>query len=335
MTRHLFRNRWHRIYFQLFDAFAQPRCPFCILLSQFERTLITSFLASPGRRKKSKIPLKTLCVVHKIRVKKIAADDPSLLTMLKTAVRDSLREVAHPRRHSTAGWRRWFEPFRTGCSLCTQLSSQERFLCGAVIQFLDDMEFWKGFQKAPLLCLDHLEKCLAVADQRVGFKRLLNDQSAKLNELLDDLIRFEATGSHGECKSTALDWLADFAGPALDAGNADASFAAADVPAELTSQAPPDSLAGESQDQEQVLFEKEKLARKVRDLLERLSHLETRAASLHYQVARLSEDNKRLEMGYTGANTQANGLKQLVQDLRAQIDQLKDGSTERRAKAVS
>ncbi len=87
MTRHLFRNRWHRIYFQLFDAFAQSRCPFCILLSRFERTLITSFLASPGRRKKSKIPLKTLCVVHKIRVKKIAADDPSLLTMLKTMVR--------------------------------------------------------------------------------------------------------------------------------------------------------------------------------------------------------------------------------------------------------
>ena len=174
MTRHLFRNRWHRTYFQLFDAFPQPHCPICILLSRFERTLITSFLASPGRRKNSKIRLKTLCVVHKIRIKKIAADDPSLLAMLKTAVRDSLREVAHPRRHPTAGWRRWFEPFRTGCLLCSQLSSQERFLRRALIRFLGDTEFWKGFQKAPLLCLDHLEKSLAVTDEGVGFKRLLS-----------------------------------------------------------------------------------------------------------------------------------------------------------------
>jgi hypothetical protein len=180
-----------------------------------------------------------------------------------------------------------------------------------------------------------LEKCLAVAYQRVGFKRLLNDQSAKLNELLNDLIRFEATGTQGECKSTALDWLADFAGPTPDAGNADASFTEADVPAELTSQAPPDSLADESQNQEQLLFEKEKLTRKVRDLLDRLNDVETRAASLHYQVARLSEDNKRLEMGYTGANTQANGLKQLVQDLRKEIHQLKNGGAEPSAKAVS
>ncbi len=330
MTRHLFRNRWHRIYFQLFDAFAQSRCPFCILLSRFERTLITSFLASPGRRKKSKIPLKTLCVVHKIRVKKIAADDPSLLTMLKMAVRDSLREVAHPRRHSTAGWRRWFEPFRTGCLLCSQLSSHERFLCRALIRFLDDTEFWKGFQRAPLLCLDHLEKCLSLAVVGKGFQRLLNDQSAKLNELFDDLIRFEATGTHGECKSMALDWLADFAGPTLDAGNADTSFTEADVPAELTS-----PLADESQNKEQLLFQKEKLTRKVRDLLDRLNDVETRAASLHYQVARLSEDNKRLEIGYTGANTQANGLNQLVQDLRKEIHQLKNGGAEPSAKAVS
>jgi chromosome segregation ATPase len=204
-----------------------------------------------------------------------------------------------------------------------------------LVRFLDDTEFWNGFRQAPLLCLDHLEKCLAVADQRVGYKRLLNDQSAKLNELFDDLIRFEATGTHGECESTALDWLADFAGPTLDAGHADGSFTQTEPRSELTSDAQVDSIALAQQYQEDLLFENEKLTRKVSDLMERLSYLETRAASLGYQVARLSEDNKRLEMGYTGANSQANGLKQLVQDLRKEIQQLKNGASEPRAKAAS
>lgn len=33
-------------------------------------------------------------------------------------------------------------------------------------------------------------------------------------------------------------------------------------------------------------------------------------------------------MGYTGANTQADGLKQLVRDLRQEIEHMKNGSTE-------
>ena len=330
MTRRLFQNRWQRIYFQLLDAFARPRCPLCALISELDRTLIASFFASSDKRKKIKTALKVLCAAHKTRLKEIGADDPAFLIMLKTAMRDSLGALAHRHGHSTSRWRRWFGPFRASCPLCTQLSSEERVLCRALIRFLDDTEFWKGFQGASLLCLDHLEKCLAVAEQSVGFKRLLDDQSAKLNELLDDLIRFEATGTHGECKSTALDWLADFAGTTLDPGNADGSFTEPDLPPELTS-----PLADESQNQEQLLFQKEKLTRKVRDLLDRLNDVETRAASLGYQVAKLSEDNKRLEMGYTGANTQANGLNQLVQDLRKEIHQLKNGGAEPSAKAVS
>ena len=77
---------------------------------------------------------------------------------------------------------------------------------------------------------------------------------------------------------------------------------------------------------EELLFENEKLRRQLRDLIDRLGELESRASSLHYRVVRLSEDNKRLEMGYTGANTQADGLKQLVRDLRQEIQQMKNGA---------
>jgi hypothetical protein len=317
------------------DAFAQPRCPLCALLSQYEGTLISAFLGSPDPAKKSKISLEALCAVHKIRIKKIGAGEPSLPVMVKMAVRDSLRELQPPRKDSKPPWLGWWAPFRGGCPLCRQFSARERDLSRALIRFLDDTDFWKGFQRGRLLCSDHLGKFLGVAGKGVGFERLQNDQRAKLNALLDDLVRFEATGTHGECISTALAWLADFAGPPFDADEADASFAKWNLAPKMNSDAHSDSLSEGAQDLEQLLFENEKLTRKVRDLLDRLNDVETRAASLHYEAAKLSADNKRLQMGYTGAHAQADGLNQLVEDLRGRIDQLKVGGAAPRAKSAS
>ena len=207
-------------------------------------------------------------------------------------------------------------------------------LCRALIQFLDDVEFWKAFQRAPLLCLNHLEKCLAMAGTGRGFQRLLNDQNTKLNNLLNELVRFEATGTYEESKVTALNWLADFAWtPASDAGLMESTDNHRSN--ELLSEQPTDGPSLDGHDPEELLFENEKLGRKVRDLIQRLNEVETRAASLHYRCAELSETNKRLEMGYTGASTQARGLVKLVQDLREEIKTLKEGNAEHSAKAAS
>lgn len=334
MTVHLFRNRWYRLYFKLLDSFGQPRCALCLLLSQIEEGLISTLLGAPDQRRKSRVSLKTLCVPHKSQLKKAAADDASLLPMLKTVIRDLLRQLGHPPKHQPPNWSHWLRQSRAGCPWCGQLLSKERTLCRSVIQFLDDTEFWKGFQRAPLLCLDHLEKCLSFGTNGKGFERLLNDQSAKLNELLNDLIRFEATGTKEECKVTALDWLADFgAAPSVSDGRVVLSSDEDSIPTELLSEEPADGSAGDGCDQEDLLFEKEKLSRKVRGLIQRLNELETRAASLQYRVAVLSEDNKRLEMGYTGASTQARGLEKLVRDLTAEIKTLKEGNAEQKSEA--
>ena len=114
--------------------------------------------------------------------------------------------------------------------------------------------------------------------------------------------------------------------PPVDSSETDAPFAEPDLVVDRTSHTAAELSTPET---EQLLFENEKLRRQVRELLDRLNELETRAASLHYRVTQLSDDNKRLEMGYTGANTQADGLKQLVRDLRQEIEHMKNGSTER------
>jgi hypothetical protein len=334
MIIHLFRNRWYRIYFQLSDAFDKERCSLCCLLSQKERAIITSLLASYNPRKRRGIPLKGLCALHRSRIKEALANDPSFLTVLKKVLDASLRELAHPPKAPPPAWQRWLHAPLVRCPICRPLLREEKNLCRGLIQFLDDVEFWKGFQRAPLLCLEHLEKCLVITGKGKGFERLLNDQSAKLNNLLNELVRFEVTGTHEESKLTALNWLADFAGIAAN-GEGLVVSTEDKLSNDLFSEQHADEPAVDGHDPEELSFENEKLRRKVRDLVQRLNEVETRAASLHYRCAELNETNKRLEMGYTGASTQARGLAKLVQDLRAEIKRLEEGQIESRAKAVS
>jgi Family of unknown function (DUF6062) len=328
----LFKNCWYRTYFELVDAFRSARCPLCHLLSHKESALIEDLLASYKERKRRKIQLKALCIVHRGMVKEAAADDPSFLVMLKTLVKSSLWDLGRSSEGPTPRWRQWLRPSRVECPLCREYLSEEKAFCRALIHFLDDTDFWKGLQRAPLLCLNHLEKCSTVQNRSKGFERLLEDQSEKLNNLLDDLIRFEATGTNEECKSTVLDWFADFTTPL--AGDAEAAVFSVEkgTPKELPSAMHDEDSYDDDHDPERVLFENEKLNRKVRDLLDRLNDVESRAASLHYRVAELTDINKRLELAYTGASTQANGLTQLVQDLRGEIKRLEKGKAENHSK---
>lgn len=334
MAIELFRNRWHRVYFDCLDAFSQPRCAVCFLLAQKEDELVSGLLRPPGQKAPSRVFLRELCVLHKNRLKTTAADDARLLPLLKVLMSDFLTRLAHPPRHPPAQWRHWLHRPRLQCSWCCQISLCEEFLCQALVQCLNDTQFWKGFQSAPLLCAAHLEKCLSLPVDGKGSQRLLNDQSAKLNELLGELIRFEATGAHGECKRSALDWLADFTGLSPGLSAPEIFSAAPDVPPDLMPDARSDPSTDAIQNPEAVLFEKEKLERMVRDLVARLNELETRDASLQYRVAQLSEENKRLEMGYIGANAQAHGLEDLVRDLRAEIKQLQDENMDPGKKAA-
>jgi hypothetical protein len=154
----------------------------------------------------------------------------------------------------------------------------------------------------------------------------------KLNSLLNELIRFEATGTIQESFSRALDWLADSRATALDASPSRSHPHRDEIASGSAAMEPAES---ETLDSEVLSFENEKLKRKVGNLTALLGKAETRAASLHYRVAELSETNKILEMNLTGADALAKGLEMTVHRLKEEIKLLKSEAAANSAKRMS
>lgn len=327
MLSRLFKNRRYQIYFEILDSFEGWGCPLCDLVSKKEQEMISRFVSPICQGEKRAVSLLELCPSHRVRAKEILGDGSEAAAHLKKIVAEELRVITDcvkkPRRPI---WGRGQKRLLQECPLCRELLSQDRGFCKALIHFLDEMDFWNKFQSAPLLCRDHLRRCIALADDGQGFTRLVEDQRVKLNVLLDDLIRFAATGRNAESNKEALEWLANPKGlalsilPSTPSGRNDnlteLSLDAEDMRSTEEKNADPEALR----------FENEKLKKKIEDLTNWLDKVETRAASLHYRVAELSEVNKRLEMGYTGANALANGLEKIVQNLKEEIKNLKDGN---------
>ena len=319
-----FQNRRHQIYFELLDSFRHQGCPLCVFLEAKDQKAIAELVASTCGGEKGAVLLLDLCFFHRMRARAILDKDARAVSPIRKIVGDKIREIASYSKDSGSLWRRRAqEPASKDCFVCRDLRSQERVCCHALVHFLSETDFWKAFQQAPLLCLDHLEKCMALAGGENSLSRLLEDQIGKLNALLNDLIRHETTGTRQESQSKALEWLADSKGAPLPIPEA------GDHPdRELFANGDGNPLVDVKDPEPEALrFENEKLKRKICDLTDLLGSAETRAASLHYRVAELSETNKRLEMGYTGANALAAGLVETVQRLKDEIASLKEADS--------
>lgn len=319
-----FRNRSYQIHFELLDSFRHQGCPLCDLLETKDQELVGGFVGSVYQGEKRAILLLQLCSPHRISAKGVLNRNPEAIDPIKKIVSEGIKEITSHSKASRSLWRRDRGDLSGGCPLCQKGQSQERAYCRAMVHFLGEMDFWKEFQLAPLLCLDHQRKCMAIGNSQSGLLRLLQDQASKLNVLLGDLIDLEATGRHQESKSEALEWLADSKAAALDISLArphpDQDAIPIGLPSGSDGAQPSD---GQALNPEALRFENEKLKRKIDNLTALLGKAETRAASLHYRVAELSEANKILEMNCTGANAFANGLEKVVQNLKEEIKRLK------------
>ncbi len=335
MAKVFFKNVRYRAYFEFLDSFRNHRCSLCGLITGKEQEAVAGLISRVHQAERIGALVAKLCAFHRAKIRELLRDGPQAMGVLKAILTEKCRELANVSPGSSSLWR-WRLRKRSGtakCSLCQEVQSQEWFYCRALVDFLDEMDFWKRFQMALPLCLDHLRKCLVVGNAEKGLSRLRQDERAKLSALLDELIRFEATGMDGDSKARTLEWLVDSKKEKIPdpphTGIADQD--------ELLHLGAENSQPSNEKvpHPEELLFENEKLKRKIEDLTRLFSETESRAASLHYRVAELTETNNRLEMAHTGANVLASGLENVVKQLREEIKKLKAAKPAHPAKPTS
>jgi len=158
-----------------------------------------------------------------------------------------------------------------------------------------DVTFSRAFHGASLICLTHQTRlCERFPGHAVEFMTL---QHPKLETLRFQVTRHAAMGDQPAAVEDAVRYLLPVE-----------SVPSLPPPVALDeSETPPDAPSATE-------FEAEKRGREVADLIRRLGDAESRAASLHYQVAMLTTDNRNCEMRCAALAAQVRALES---DLRA------------------
>jgi len=245
-------------------------------------------------------------------------------------------------------WRRK----KSSCPICSHGSFNEASYLRTLLDFLAELEFARNFERSFGLCLPHL--FLAVEQDRdhpnIGI--LLDLEMKKLKDLRWELKEFirkhdyrfasEPMGKEGTSWRRAIEL---FTGKPDVFGNERFGIAPRDIqmildefqqPSTSPSQVSPEGGERETEpgreallsELEQLRFENEKLKRRIDEIIREWSKESSRAASLHYQMYKLSEDLKVLKLNLAGAQGESQGWKQLVKHLREEIQRLK-GQTQK------
>jgi hypothetical protein len=163
---------------------------------------------------------------------------------------------------------------RPACQVCEYLSRAEVRLAQAIRRLDDRVRFRKALEKAPLFCRHHAN-VIASDPLSVNFAQV---QGAKLQHLRDALAQAEIL-NRDSLEPLTLSALAYLGGPVLEQPMLELQDSA-NAPAAVASE-----------------FEKwnDELQ------LKHLGKLESEAASLRYQNAKLSEENRGLKMARVAA----------------------------------
>ncbi len=253
-----------------------------------------------------------------------------------------------PQAFPFLAWRHKKSP----CHICSHGSFNEASYLKTLLDFLAELEFARNFERSFGLCLPHL--ILAVEQDRdhpyLGI--LLDLEVKKLKDLRGELKEFirkhdyrfasEPMGEEGTSWRRAIEL---FTGKPDVFGNERFGIAPRNIqtileefqqPSTSPSQVYPEGGEGKTEEEreallgelEQLRFENEKLKRRIDEISREWSKESSRAAALHYQVYKLSEDLKVLELNLAGAQGESQGWKQLVDHLREEIQRLRGQSQE-------
>jgi hypothetical protein len=340
-----------RTYFDLRDALAEPGCPVCARVLRAGSEAVATLgagvaLAAEARKRLPPVP--GFCNAHTRTLQEMMV---RTIANLGDAYERALRfrieglERAHSRIEG-ARQRSWLarawawrppRPWRRRCPACRTAEATERRDLLLLLDLIADMEFARAFEASRGLCLPHLDLIRRLAPDHPNLSRLLEAHIPKVKRLQVDfqdfLRRAKAplpTLAPGEAEAVwarMLEWAEGKAavfGPERDLARQGVGWRRLLSLARRARAAYPGTTNSERadlrlDDSQRLALENEKLQRRLVEVSREWAEESARRAALQYQVHKLSEDVRVLELNLAGARGEAQSGEIQAARLRAEI----------------
>lgn len=274
----------------LLAAFRERRCAVCAVLGGLVEDAIRHAL---DEETTATPLLRRACAQHARAIGVSLAERADLL-------RKMLDQAARTARRPGRG-RGWWPLVarrrdRRECSMCRRLQRAEPRVLAAFAAVVADVRGAKGFRAAAALCRVHEERFVERHAARAA--AFLDLQRPKLAALSDRALRHVKVGGDADAVGEGIGYLVPFeAAPrSLD----EAPPTSIEPSAANTNTDAPAPAAG---------TEIALLRWQVGDLTQRLGESDSRASSLHYRVAELVQENRRLQLSNAAAASEARLLR--------------------------
>ena len=356
-------------YFDLRDALVEAGCPICARVVRAGRDAMAPLLVngSPetGGRKNAKA-LRPLCNAHAWSIHQIPQRPVGLAqsyeAFLHGRIETLQRATSRGNNSSRKRWPGWMRGwgelaldwlprrrrFRR-CPACRDAGAVERRDLGLLLDLITDMEFARAFEVSGGLCLPHLDLIQRLAPEHPNLPRLLEVHILKVKRLhaeLQDFIRRakapQATLTQEEQDTIwarLLEWTAGkpgVFGPERSLGGEVDGWGFRGTRAQARrARMAPQSIAADghgrqADEVERLSLENAKLQRRMIEVSREWAEESARRAALQFQVHKLTEDVKVLELNLAGARgeaksgeLQAQRLRGHIQCMQAEIERLR------------
>jgi hypothetical protein len=353
-----------REYFDLRDALAEPGCPVCarVLRAGHEAVAALAAVPSPGApARKNALAFRGLCNAHAWSIRQNAQQSVGLGEVYEGFLRGRIEALQRAMARQDGGDRRpwsgwihamgeWVRASLPGlrrmrrCPACRAAQAVERRDLGLLLDLITDMEFARAFEVSTGLCLPHLNLSLRLAPDHPNLPRLLEAHLPKVKRLHADLQDFlreaeaplvtPAQAEHDAIWGRVFEWTT---------GKAGAFGHERDLASEVglrgkrgarrgSLPAGTEADGGRMDEVERLSLENAKLQRRLVEVSREWAEESARRAALQFQVHKLSEDVKVLELNLAGArgeaqsgDVQAARLQGEIRALREEIQRLKAG----------
>ncbi len=360
-----------RDYFDLRDSLAEAGCPVCARVLQAGREVLKELLAerssgtSAGRKG---FAFRGLCNTHAWSIHQIPQKPVGLTETYEVFLRGRIQALQGAMARACTSprgrWSRWIgswggrtwawlSPWRNRrrCPACHAAGAVEERDLGLLLDVISDMEFARAFETSAGLCLPHLTLILRVAPNHSNLPKLLEAHILKAKRLHADLQDFLRQAKAPLVNPTQEDqdamwgrlheWTAgkpSVFGPERDlAPGVDTRGLGFARVGQAGGRRAYRTTAGEGDGRrmdevERFSLENAKLQRRLVEVSREWAEESARRAGLQFQVHKLTEDVKVLELNLAGARGEAKSGEIQAGRLREEIEALQEETRRLRGK---